>query len=416
MKTGSILFAALLIHALAFADSVEVTFNAALTNDTEWVYNDGFSYIKSKEMYGIYSGHEGADLVVSPRFGFAITSVVIQAEKASEKTTRGMSIRATSGEPQHRTFELVGGVVPQEQIAFTNGCEWAVSDKVRSFALFTSIGSGNLYLKSAIISGSPLITPPSSVSPARTTPTSIALTWENDIRSISNRVVAATHVSVPETGNVEREYNFDEFNNGGTTRAQTELILSAYPDLGGYMLCLPTNSTGQIQISTRDDKGELTIAAFESYDDLHLCMKARHYAHDSEVASVSIGYIDGNTTNDFATVDLTEEFSRSTTTLGQVPPNARIILNNVGNKKFHRVIIDDIKFIRGFEAAHVVTNIVQSSFVVGNTTAKITGLAPATTYFVTVSSFGEDEIESAPLGIIEVQTTDKEEPFTIKIR
>ena len=145
------------------ADQVEVTFDTALTNTTAWTYSTGFEYASSQGMYGFQKASNGKDQISSPEFGFAITSVVIHAKKASAATTRKMSIRATSGTAGADAVELVSGVVPTTQVAFTSEYSWVQSDCVRSFALLSTSGSGNLYVKSAVISGVPIVDPPADV-------------------------------------------------------------------------------------------------------------------------------------------------------------------------------------------------------------------------------------------------------------
>ena len=91
----AVALAALLAPAILIAETISVTFDAALTNETGWVYDTGFEYVSTQKKYGFKSGNNNLDQIISPVFDFAVTSVVINAEKASNKTTRKMSIRAT---------------------------------------------------------------------------------------------------------------------------------------------------------------------------------------------------------------------------------------------------------------------------------------------------------------------------------
>ena len=415
MKTTKLpaALAALLIPSLLFADTVEVTFDAALTNETGWAYDSGFEYVSSQKKYGFKFVNSNLDQVISPAFDFAITSVVINAEKASNKTTRKMSIRATSGNAAHNAVELVDGIIPPDQVSFTITNIWDKSDGVHSFSLLTTGGNGNLYLTGAIISGVPIIDAPTNLQADDIKGTRCGLTWTNPANAVSNRVDVSEVTRIAEISSVERKYDFNEFSNDGTTSQQTESIVSAYPDLSGYMLCLPTNTTGQIQLSTRDDKGVLVIREFESYEGLRLELIARHYDHTDEAKTMSIGYVLDGATNDFASVELASELSPSSIPLSKVPAGAPLILNNSGNKKYHRVIIDEISFVRNFAVS---TNLVKTAFVTGSTTYSVRGLCPRTEYVARITAFDADGNESRPSDPLHVETSDEGVPLSVRIR
>ena len=288
---------------------------------------------------------------------------------------------------------------------------------MRSF-LISLIGigtTGNWHVYSATISGVPIVPPPSGLHAGYVGCNRFTLSWENPEAAVSNRIDVCSVTGAAAGGTTERRYDFNEFSNGGSTSEKTVEILDVYRDLEGSMLCLPTNSTGQIQLSSRDSKGVLSIPGFDLYSDLHLLLRARHYNHDKEVRSVSVGYILGETTNDFAAVELTREFTHAAVSLESVPSDARIILNNSGNQQYHRVIIDEISFIRGYSPAGVATNFVKSVFAAGSP-ARARGLSPSTEYIVTVSAFDADGNESRPSDPLRVETSDEGVPLSVRIR
>ena len=90
MKTTKLpaALAALLAPSLLFADTVEVTFDAALTNETGWAYS---SDIKCNGT-GYYVGGHNAK-ISSPRLGFAVTSVVLRV-KTTNSCTRNLVVSA----------------------------------------------------------------------------------------------------------------------------------------------------------------------------------------------------------------------------------------------------------------------------------------------------------------------------------
>jgi hypothetical protein len=259
----------------------------------------------------------------------------------------------------------------------------------------------------------PIIDAPTNLQADNIRGTRCDLSWTNPANAVSNRVDVLEVTRIAGSSSVERKYDFNEFSNGGGTSQQTESIVSAYPDLSGYMLCLPTNTTGQIQLSTRDDKGVLVIREFESYEGLRLELVARHYDHTKEVKTMSIGYVLDGATNDFASVELASEFSTSSIPLSEVPAGAPLILNNSGKKKYHRVIIDEISFVRNFAVS---TNLVKTAVVTGSTTYSVRGLCPRTEYVARITAFDADWNESRPSDPLPVRTSDEGVPLSVRIR
>lgn len=401
--------------SLLQADSAEIVFDAALTNRTGWTYAPGFEHVETRKMYCFKSSGDNIDQVVSPVYDFAITSVVIQASKASPSTTRKVSIRPTSGSASPTPTELVYGVVGADEIAFTAAKTWMPTERVRSFALRSTGGSGNIYLISAAISGVPLISSPYDLEVTHTYSKGFVLNWSNDDSTVSNRITVCTRENVPESGSTERKYDFDEFSNGGTTSDQTDYILSVYRDLSGSSLYLPTNSTGQIQLSNSDTKGALLIPGFSSCANLLMVLSARHYNHAKEVKTLSVGYVQDGLVTDFATVELAAELAKYEIALDNVPDDAQIVLNNGGNKTCHRVILDEISFVRDYAPAHTTTNMAFDATIVGTTTAAVSSLEPATHYFADVTSFGHDGAKSRPT-VIEVTTKEAETGFIVRMQ
>ena len=399
--------AALLAPSLLFASTVEVTFDAALTNETGWVYSDK-----------ILSSNEGGEhpyfrtigsYIESQQFSFNVTSITIRLSCSSTSATRHLQIGPTLDIGQQTT--AVAENDKQESQTFV----FDAASNMRSF-LISLKGSGTTgywHVYSATISGVPIIDAPTNLQADNIRGTRCDLSWTNPANAVSNRVDVSEVTRIAGSSSVERKYDFNEFSNGGTNSQQTESIVSAYPDLSGYMLCLPTNTTGQIQLSNRDEKGVLIIREFESYEGLRLELIARHYDHPDEVKTMSIGYVLDGATNDFASVELASEFSTSSIPLSEVPAGAPLILNNSGKKKYHRVIIDEISFVRNFAVS---TNLVKTAVVTGSTTYSVRGLCPRTEYVARITAFDADGNESRPSDPLHVETSDEGVPLSVRIR
>ena len=395
--------AALLTPSLLFASTVEVTFDAALTNETGWVYSD----IATNKDGNIY--FKLSSSVQSPTFSFNITSVEITLSCTSTEPSRILQIIPSSGEATNAAS------VAKASTKETQIFEFDKADTARSFSirLTGSDNTGNWYIYSAVISGVPIIDAPTNLQADNIRGTRCDLSWTNPANAVSNRVDVLEVTRIAGSSSVERKYDFNEFSNDGNTSQQTDRIVSAYPDLSGFMLCLPTNTTGQIQLSTRDDKGVLVIREFESYEGLRLELVARHYDHTKEAKTMSIGYVLDGATNDFASVVLASEFSPSSIPLSEVPAGAQLILNNSGNKQFHRVIIDEISFVRNFAVS---TNLVKTAFVTDSTTYSVRGLCPRTEYVARITAFDADGNESSPSEPLAVTTNGEAIPFSIHIK
>ena len=411
MKTRKhlVAFAALLSPALLFATSINVTFDTALTNTMGWTYSDDVK----KNNTGYYVGGHKAR-ITSASFNFAVTSIVLHV-KTTPSCTRNLVISSyypeTSSIGLSQTFsEIQTGA---NDLAIT--AIWHPSDQVRAVSIDSTDGAQNLYFLSAIISGVPIVEVPTNLQTNEIKGTRCRLSWENPENAVSNKIEVAEVAWHEEGGSVEREYNFDEFSNGDDKGQQTEKILAAYPDLEGFVLCLPTNSTGQIQLSNSGSKGVLSFPGFESCNNLYLKLLAKHYNHADEATFVSIGFVQDKTTNDFTTVELTTELTMSFTSLTNVPPNARIVINNSGKATNHRVIIDHLAFIRDYSPASVSTNLVKTVFATGNTST-IRGLSPYSSYVVSVSAFDEDGNESKQSELISFMTGSEELPFIIRLQ
>jgi len=401
----AVALAALLAPAILIAETTNVTFDAALTNETGWVY---IGNIKPNKEGDYYINGQGAT-IISPCYNFAITSIVMHIS-TSGSCNRNLIISSYDNVTCSLSHEFTG--IPKGTTSDVTAT-WNISDHVRSLAITSTTGAQSLYFYSAVISGVPIIDAPTNLQADDIKGTRCDLSWTNPANAVSNRVDVLEVTRIAGSSSVERKYDFNEFSNDGTTSQQTESIVSAYPDLSGYMLCLPTNTTGQIQLSTRDDKGVIVIREFESYEGLRLELIARHYDHTDEAKTMSIGYVLDGATNDFASVELASEFSTSSIPLSEVPAGAPLILNNSGKKKYHRVIIDEISFVRNFAVS---TNLVKTAFVADSTTYSVRGLCPRTDYIARITAFDAEGNESSPSEPLAVTTNGEAIPFSIRIQ
>ena len=432
IKVSSVAFAMLLAPAILIAETTNVTFDAALTNETGWVYDTGFEYVSTQKKYGFKSGNNNLDQVISPAFDFAITSVVINAEKASNKTTRKMSIRATSGNAAHSAVELVDGIIPPDQVSFTITNIWDKSDAVHSFSLLTTGGSGNLYLTGAVISGVLIIDAPTNLQADDIKGTRFRLSWTNPENAASNRITVSRIIQHEAEGTTLAEYDFNEFSNGGRNPVDiTSDFTNTIPAFAGSSLIyLPTNSEDIIQISSSKQQGSL-IFDFASFRDVldevtNVSMLVSAKKHSSDVTGVwnleAAQFDDDDNTSQTTNVVLGFEFPQSPCAIQIKDPAAcksvtlRPSDTTAGNR---RILIDSIAFIRNYVTAHVETNIVRSISITANGTdaeTTIRSLKPNADYLVTVTAFDAYGNESSPSEPLAVTTNGDAIPFSIRIQ
>ena len=413
----AVALAALLAPAILIAETTNVTFDAALTNETGWVYSDGFEYVTTKKMYGFKSGNNGKDQVVSPVFGFAITSLVIHAEKASDKTTRKMSIRTTSGSTNQAPIELVEGIVPTGQVAFTSNCYWAQSDHVRSFALLTTGGNGNLYLKSATISGVPIIEAPTDLQADDIKGTRFRLSWTNPENAVSNRIEVSEIVETETSGGSILEYDFNNFtNNSGSAKDITDDFTNSIPAFtGSTLIRLPAHTNGIIQISKYNTRGYLLHSGFADYSNMSLIVSLKIPTTDNG-KSFGVSYLaEDGSTNQFAKIDMGTEFKTNTVSLASVPSYAPLVFNTDGIGINDRIVYVDYMAFTGASAGNAATNVVATLFTAGSPMT-MRRLSPSTEYIVTVSAFDAEGNESSPSEPLAVTTNGEAIPFSIRIQ
>lgn len=422
MKTTKLpaALAALLAPSLLFADRISIDIGALASATNQFSSECNVATTNGWTIMGIdsYSGttvnirinrNVSDEHIDSPVFAHAITRIELKLKSSAQADRRLAFIPVYDGTATtDKSLWSLCDYSPNKDTYVARTNFFPISANVHAFRMALDDGKGStgwgVSEMTIVTTDTDPISPPTNLQADNIRGTRCDLSWTNPANAVSNRVDVSEATRITGSGFVERKYDFNEFSNGGTTSQQTESIVSAYPDLSGYMLCLPTNTTGQIQLSNSDDKGVLVIREFESYEGLRLELIARHYNHTKEAETMSIGYVLDGATNDFASVVLASEFSLSSIPLSEVPAGAQLILNNSGNKQFHRVIIDEISFVRNFAVS---TNLVKTAVVTDSTTYSVRGLCPRTEYVAKISAFdaeGNESDFSDPLAVRTLST------------
>lgn len=426
MKTYSFLLIAAFLASTLSANAgdlcEEVEFTESLTNETDWVYSA--SYTKFSDENGLYISSKDGTAVISPEYPFAVTSLTITVRHSSDTPQRQLYVfpvvdgLAVSDESLYREITPPNGVT-NTAVA----CSWAKEDDIRAIGFKITGSRGNVYLVSARILGSAIVEPPTNVSATKTGGTRVTLSWDNPANTYSNKVYVYRVSHKEESYETVASYTFDEFSNGGGTDDRTDDFIEAYPDFANSKeIHLPTNSIGQIQISSRDNKGVLIHKGFDDNQNLSAAITLKRY-HVADVSKedcdeMTIGYEkSAGTTNIIATVSLGNDFKREIILLDAVPGGTPIIFNASGNKGYHRVIIDDLAFIRNYEPAGDVLEEVSCLSRLTASGCVISELQKTTEYVFRVTSFNANGQESAPSGDLRLTTTSEgDKGFILTIR
>ena len=409
MKVRSVAFALLLAPAILFADSINVTFDAALTNATGWSFNDKVG--NNNNGYYLLQDAE----VATPQFGFNITSVEIRVATTSS-CNRNLIIRpgGNASSDSDCAFNTIPAGTTTNLFA-----TWNAASPVRSFIIKSTVGSkGNLYIKSAVISGAPIIDAPTNLQADNIRGTRCDLSWTNPENAVSNRIEVSEIVEIGTSGGSILEYDFNEFtNSSGQASSITEKFTNSIPAFtGSSVVKLPAYTDGIIQISDGNGKGFLVHSGFQDCSKLSVTISLK-IPTDRQSKDFGIGYEDSaGQTNEFPLISMNTNFVTHTISLATLPANTPLIFNTHGSGTKRIVYIDYIAFVNGNPPTSVSTNLVKTAFVTDSTTYSVRGLCPRTEYVARITAFDAEGNESSPSEPIAVTTNGEAIPFSIHIK
>lgn len=410
MKVRSVAFALLLAPAMLFADSINVTFDAALTNMTAWTYVGNIKTSKNGDYY-----INGQDVrITSPCYDFAITSIVMRVS-TSGSCTRNLIISSCDNETISQPQEFTN--IPQGTSSDITAT-WNIADRVRTLAITSTSGAYNLYFHSAVISGVPIVEAPTNLQTDNITGTRCRLSWANDGSAVSNRIDVCEVVEKEIAGGSTLEYSFDEFtNSGGQARDITEEFTNSIPAFtGSSVVKLPAYTDGIIQISDGNGKGFLVHSGFQDCSKLSVTISLK-IPTDRQSKDFGIGYEDSaGHTNEFPLITMvTNNFVTHSISLATLPANTPLIFNTHGSGSKRVVYIDYLTFVNNSPSTTSSTNLIKTVFTTGNA-ATVRGLSPNSSYVVSVSAFDEDGNESKQSELISFMTGSEELPFIIRLQ
>lgn len=405
---GELAFTALLT-VLASAAAADVVDVAALSSCGTGVTNgwtvSGIDAYSGKANFRL---NANSDRIDSPLFGHAIQSVVVDVKSSSQANRRLALIPLAADTPlshKARTCEYS----PTDSSYVRQTLSFPRSDDVRSFRIALDDGGGSTswgvsYMEVVTFAASEAATP-ADVSATRVRSESFVARWTPDANAVSNRVCVYRVSTDGESGETLLRHTFDEFSNNGSTGDRTDEIVAAYPDLeGSSYLALPTNSAGRIQISLAGKRGLLRHSAFYDYRSLWLSLTLAK-SKDADLGSTTVGF--ESTEGDLvkvASIPLTTEMTRAVVALDEIDGGRPVVVNMDGRQENHRVVVEEMSFIRGYAPAGTTTNLVATVWSPLPGRARVAGLAPGSKYVFTVSAADADGGMSAQSDPVAVTT------------
>jgi hypothetical protein len=402
--------AALLAPAPLPAETVEVAFDAALTNTTGWAYSDKI-LLSSDGSEHIYFRSIDS-YVKSQQFSFNVTSITIRLSCSSANATRHLQIGPTSDIGQQTADVAEKGKQESQTFRFD------AASNMRSFliSLKGSGGTGYWHVYSAAISGVPIVPPPTGLRADGIRGNRFTLSWTNPAAAVSNRI-DVMRVLESDDADAAFEYDFHEFSNTKNSSVDiTDSFTNTIPAFSGSSgIRLPAGVNGTIQISKDTERGFLVHSGLAGDADMSLFISLRIPTAEHGKA-FGISYLDTNgSTNQFQQIQMGTEFKTNVVSLASVPPDAPLIFNTDGTGNAKRVVYTDYIAFIGATAAKVTTNVIDSVFA-ARSPATVRGLSPGTEYLVSVSAFDAEGNGSKPSDPIAVTTGDEGVPLSVRIR
>lgn len=261
--------------------------------------------------------------------------------------------------------------------------------QIKSFKITSTAGSGNIYIKSAVISGVPILEAPKDLATSEIYRDRFSASWTPDAAATTHKIEVTKKVETPFTAQYTTKYDLSGLQNtSGSSKEITNYQNSSLPNFEGQSIYIPSNTVGVIQIGTTTKVGVLVLPPQESYENLKLVIRAKYCDNDPAHEEMPIYYISGDVTNKITEVEFKNAFEIKVVDLLNIPSNTRIALTSPdhNDKRFQ---IDLLGFATETKEAVSSTELVISTTVkTPHYTAK--ALEPDTEYSWSVISYGED--------------------------
>lgn len=411
--TSAVLFFTPFFHLNAQDLLTEATFDETLTNETYWVY--GGTHFASSHDNEMYINNSQA-FIQSPTFDFAVTSISVTAKKSSAETSRDLKLIPLTIDGE--ALESID-ITPSSVAYASTDITLPAEKQIQKFKITTTSGAGNIYLKSAIICGVPILDIPQDLQSSEVYRDRFTASWTPDTAATSHKIEVTKTVESPFTAQYAAKYDLSALeNDSGSSKNITDKIGTLLDAFEGHSIYIPARTNGIIQIGSTENVGVLALPPQDSYKNLKLVIRAKYCDNDPAHEKMPVCYISGDDTNTITEVEFKNAFEIKVVDFKEfdVPDNARIALTSPdhNDKRFH---IDLLGFATETKDAESSTEVIISTTVKSpRFIAK--ALEPNTEYSWSVTSYGEDGATSKRTQWQRITTNNLRAPdgFYIKIR
>ena len=242
----------------------------------------------------------------------------------------------------------------------------------------------------------------------------VELAWTNSHTTVSNEMTITRFVASDAGETTLFECGFDNFSAPGNPALCIDRLP---PELLGELIYSPANTNGICQISSGDKRGVLVHEGFADYAGIVLRLCIMRYR--SDYAKTKIRWTDGSTTNDFAVINLMDEFTVVDVALEGIPGGARIMIGDDTAQGSRRVWLDSMAFVRAGSIREEVVGVKafpapSGPFEAGTMDVGFPRLAPETSYRVYLRAYNQEGDVSS--GSVQVDfTTAKPIPSVFRL-
>ena len=398
--------------ALASAASLRqaFVFEGALTNGTGWTYTNVQLPSSGSGVY--FSGSTG--VILSPEFGQAITNLVVAYKGASEKTTRAVEVVPLRG-----SEVLSDAAVRLEPVAVRTSAvlDWPVEMGVTGFRMNSLTGSGTVWLYTADVhfesdpQGYEVPAPPEELAEEKLTGSSFAAVWSAAEGAVSY-LFSLWRVDVTSSSwsGVRAECDFADVVNTGGSSAEIKDISTLGGWMSGVKLYAPKQTSGVLQIGSRDDAGCLRLDVPELGAADALIIRAQRYVVSDEGNVMPIDCVVGGVTNAVAALTLGDAMADYEIPLAGLSAGASLLLHSTTNRATSsrsngRVLLDSVAVVSDYVSPVAATNRVIDDVHVADLRKGLHELETGRTYLWSVTSVGVSGACSEPSAMRSVVPT-----------
>ena len=337
----------------------EVTFDSALTNETNWTYSDKVYYhYKDGFEKDIYFKSEGA-YVASPSFERYIVSLHLDGyyTNATNANRRQVIIRPASGFSGVDEQSLIREVRLYDPDRNVFDFEWSEADGVTSFEIVAGKGRGNFMLRSCEIVFADIPFPPKGPFISSTWSNIVRVGWQNRNTTYSTRLVWRRVYDFDESWDDIAAYDFSDLDwTENATSNITAEVAERWPGLSGENINIYKGTSGKIQVGSRTAMGALEIAP-PDYSAEILFIEAAKYPSNSYGKNVPVYAVGGGVTNTLVDLSLTTNMTRYAVALDALSPDSIISISSATNHAnaktpYSSIYIRSLRFIKNYTAPY----------------------------------------------------------------